>query len=139
VLGERVICLAINEIVISRARLQTAKLRVNVEGLWTGQSLIGDGLLISSAIGSGGYNLVAGGPLLPWTSGLKALTGIAVRPSSGWRNTVADERAVIEVQVVDPEYRSVRIETSFEEIRQISRVRISCDESTFPTLLLDHG
>jgi hypothetical protein len=45
-------CFAINEIVLSRARLQTAKLRVNVEGLCSGQRLIGDGLVISTAIGS---------------------------------------------------------------------------------------
>jgi NAD+ kinase len=135
--GETVICSAINEIVVSRARLQTAKLRVNVEGLWTGQSLIGDGLLISTAIGSGGYNLAAGGPLLPWTSGLLALTGIVVRPSSEWRNTVVDERIAITVEVVDPQYRPVRLETSFQEIQEVNGVRISRDDNSVLTLLVD--
>lgn len=130
-------CSAINEIVLTRARLQTAKLRVNVEGLWTTQRLIGDGLLISTAIESGGYNLAAEGPLLHWASNLLALTGIVVRPSSVWRNTVADERTVIEVEVIDPEYRPVRIETSFEEIPQIGRVRISWDDSSPLALLVD--
>jgi NAD+ kinase len=135
--GETVICSAINEIVVSRARLQTAKLRVSVEGLWTGQSLIGDGLLISTAIGSGGYNLAAGGPLLPWTSGLAALTGIVVRPSSKWRNTVVGEGTTVTVEVLDPQYRLVRLETSFQEISEVSGVRISRDDNSVLTLLVD--
>lgn len=135
--GETAICSAINEIVVSRTRLQTAKLRVNVEGLWTGQRLIGDGLLIATAIGSGGYNLAAGGPSLPWISGLLALTGIVVRPSSEWRNTVVDERTVITVEVIDPQYRPVRVETSFQEIPEVSGVRISRDDNSTLTLLID--
>jgi NAD+ kinase len=135
--GHTVTCLAINEIVVSRARLQAAKLRVNVGGLWSERRLVGDGLLVSTAIGSGGYNLAAGGPLLSWSSGLLALTGIVVRPSSEWHNTVVDERAVIEVEVVDPEYRPVRIETNFKEMSPVSWVRISCEESTLLTLLVD--
>lgn len=81
--------------------------------------------------------MAAEGPLLHWASNLLALTGIVVRPSSVWRNTVADERTVIEVEVIDPEYRPVRIETSFEEIPQIGRVRISWDDSSPLALLVD--
>jgi NAD+ kinase len=136
--GDTVTCFAINEIVLSRAHLQAAKLCVNVEGLWSGRRLIGDGLLVSTAIGSGGYNLAAGGPLLSWTSGLLALTGIAVRPASEWHNTVVDERSVIEVEVLDPQYRPVRIETNFEEIPQVSQIRISRDDDSPLTLLVDH-
>jgi NAD+ kinase len=135
--GDTAICFAFNEIVLSRARLQTAKLRVTVEGLWNDRSLVGDGLLVSTAIGSGGYNLAADGPLLPWRSGLLALTGIVVRPSSDWHNTVVDECIVITVEVVDPQYRPVRVETSFQEIPQVSGVRISRDDNSPLTLLVD--
>jgi NAD+ kinase len=131
-------CFAINEIVLSRTHLQAAKLDVTVDGLWAARRLIGDGLLVSTAIGSGGYNLAAGGPLLSWTSGLSALTGIAVRASSEWYNTVIDERAVIEVEVIDPQYRPVRLETNFQEIPRIGRVRISRDDDSTLTLLVDH-
>jgi NAD+ kinase len=110
---------------------------VNVEGLWSERRLVGDGLLVSTAIGSGGYNLAAGGPLLSWSSGLLALTGIVVRPSSGWRNIVVNERTIIEVEIIDPQYRPVQIETNFKEIPQVSRVRISRDEATPLTLLVD--
>jgi NAD+ kinase len=136
--GDTVTCIAINEIVLSRARLQTAKLCVDVEAMWRGRRLVGDGLLVSTAIGSGGYNLAAGGPLLPWTSGLLALTGIVVRPSSEWRNTVVDERTVIDVEVVDPQHRPVRIETNFKEIPEVCQVRISHDDSAPLTLLVEH-
>jgi NAD+ kinase len=137
--GDTLRCFAFNEIVLSRAHLQAARLCVRTAGggPWTERRLIGDGLLVSTALGSGGYNLAAGGPLLFWTSGLLALTGIAVRPSSEWRNTVVDERAVVEVEIIDPQYRPVRLETDFEEVPRISRVQIASDQGTPLTLLVD--
>jgi NAD+ kinase len=98
--GDTFTCLAINEIVLSRMHLQAAKLSLTIEGLWSGRGLIGDGLLVSTAIGSGGYNLAVGGPLLSWTSDLLALTAIAVRPSSEWCNTVVGGRTAIEVALI---------------------------------------
>jgi NAD+ kinase len=136
--GNTLRCLAINEIVLSRAHLQAARLCVRTAGgPWSERRLVGDGLLVSTALGSGGYNLAAGSPLLPWESGLLALTGIVVRPSSEWRNTVVDERTPVEVEVADPQYRAVRLETNFEDVPRISRVQISCDQETPLTLLID--
>lgn len=135
--GRVVTCFGINEIVISRERLQAAKLLVRLDRSPSHRSLVGDGLLIATPIGSTGYNEAVGGPTLPWDLPLLVLTGIAVRQPSAWRSLVLDDRMVIDVEVTDPQYRSVRIESGAQEFRQIHRVQISCGHDDPLTLLVE--
>jgi NAD+ kinase len=125
----------INEIVVCRERLQAAKLRIRAGESNRWLDLVGDGVLIATPIGSSGYNRSAGGPILPLNSNLLALTGIAVRQPSGSFNAVFDDQAVFNIEVIDPQYRPVRVETSFEEMRNIHRIKIFSDHDCVLTLL----
>jgi NAD+ kinase len=127
----------INEIVVCRERLQAAKLRVKAGKENRRLDLVGDGVLIATPVGSTGYNRSAGGPILPLNSSLLALTGIAVRQPPGWSNAVFDDETVFDIEVIEPQYRPVRIETSFEEIRNIHRIKICSDHDSVLTLLLE--
>jgi NAD+ kinase len=133
--GRAITCFGINEIVVSRARLQAAKLQVTISDMAKPRALVGDGVLVATPLGTSGYNQAAGGPLLPWSSRLLALTGIVVRTPSDWRNTVVDDRTTVMVDVIDPLYRPVRLETNAAEVAQIARVQISCDSAPPLTLL----
>lgn len=135
--GSLITCFGINEIVVSREKLQAAKLLVAVDKSRHNRSLTGDGLLIATPIGSTGYNEAIGGPTLPWNLPLLALTGIAVRQPLDWRSLVLDDRVVVEVEVIDPQYRPVRIESNAQEFRQINRVQISCEHDAPLTLLVE--
>jgi NAD+ kinase len=108
---------------------------VGKESRWL--DLVGDGLLIATPIGSTGYNRSAGGSTLPLTSNLLALTGVAVHRPSDWSNTVLDDQAIFDIEVIDSQYRPVRVETSFQEVRQVHRIKISCDRDSLLTLLLE--
>jgi NAD+ kinase len=135
--GEVDTVFGINEVVVSRQLLQTAKLCVRPDKTEQGQHVIGDGLLISTPIGSTGYNRSAGGPTLKSNSQLLAVTGIAVRQPSDWSSTVLRDRVTIEIEVMDPIYRPVRVETTVQEVRQASWVKISCSHDNALTLLLE--
>jgi NAD+ kinase len=128
---------AINEVVLVRQRLEAAKLRVATTGSESPADIIGDGLLVATPIGSTGYNRSAGGPVLPQESSLLALTALAVDRRSDWSNTVVSNSATIEVEVLEPAHRPVRLETGFQEVTDVCRARISCDRDTALQLLFD--
>ena len=128
--------LAINEVVFSRQRLQAAKIQVFIDGREQ-PVIIGDGVIVSTPIGSGGYNRSAGGPNLPYNAATLALTAIALHKRSEWSNMLATDDALIEIEVRHPEYRPVRLETSTTEIRNVRRARITFCQDFKLTLLFD--
>jgi len=127
----------INEIVLLRQRLQAAKLIVTMNRCEKSARLIGDGVLVSTPIGSSGYNRSAGGPILPLGSSLMVLTGLALLRDSNWANAVIDDTSILDVAVLDPEHRPVRLETNLEEFPNVSEVRISCCHDANMILLFD--
>ena len=127
----------INEIVLTRQRLEAAKLRVSLNGTKQPGEVIGDGLLIATPIGSTGYNRSAGGSLLPTDSSLLALTGLALHHACDWANAVVNDNTLIEITVTDPEYRPVRLETNMQELTDVRLVRVSCRAPPVLTLLLN--
>jgi NAD+ kinase len=128
---------AINEIVLMRQRLQAAKLRVTAVGTNRLPDLIGDGLLVASALGSTGYNLSAGGSSVFRGSPLLTVTGLAVHRRSLWSNVVLSDRSVIDVEVLEPDHRPVRLQTNITDIKNVRRVRISSVFDTPLILLFD--
>lgn len=78
--GKIVTCSGINEIVVSRAHLQAAKLHVMISSMWTHRRLTGDGILVATPLGSSGYNQAVGGPLLPWRT--QSLSNPSQHPNS---------------------------------------------------------
>jgi NAD+ kinase len=94
---------------------------------------------LATPIGSTGYNHSAGGPTFSLDLSLLALTGLAVSRLSNWVNMVVDDGTIIEVAVLDPQYRPVRLETSMEEFPDLGAVRISCSRNESVTLLRDPG
>lgn len=126
----------INEIVFSRQRLQTCKIRVSSHGRHFA-TLVGDGMLVASPIGSSGYNRSAGGCDLQSDASLLTLTAIAPQKSSLWCNTVVHNGAVIDVEVIDAAYRPVRLETGLIELPDIVRAHVTCRCDIRLTLLFD--
>jgi NAD+ kinase len=135
--GEITAAFGFNEIVVSRMRLQLAKLIVRVGDTDHFQKIAGDGLMVATPIGSKGYNRSAGGSTLQLDCGALLLTGIAVRSPSDWANAVLSDGVAVEIEVVDPSFHPVRVETNFQEVLEISRLKISLSLQHTALLLLE--
>lgn len=135
--GRSRVLFAINEIVLERQVFQQAGLSVAVRGKGDPMNINGDGLVLTTPIGSTGYNRSRRGPLLPLGSSLLALTGVAIRPPSVWSPAALSDREILDVEVIEAVYRPVQIRTVFEIIPNICRARLFRSRDRTVALLVD--
>ena len=116
--------LAINDVSITRQTGQAAKLRVIVNGEAKLDELIGDGLIVSTPVGSTAYNRSAGGPILPLESPILALTPIcAFRPRS-WKGAIIPDSFQVDVEVIEEEHRRVNVSIDSAEVKNVRSVHV---------------
>ena len=95
---------AINEIVIKNVKSRTVHLHLKVDGIKM-QSFSGDGMLISTSIGSTAYNYSAGGSIVDPKLNVLQLTPIAPMNTNAYRSftssIILPKTSIIEIS---PEY-----------------------------------
>ncbi|AEG57877.1 diacylglycerol kinase catalytic domain-containing protein [Sinorhizobium meliloti] len=135
--GRSQVLFAINEIVLNRQVFQQAKLKVAVDGEGDPMIINGDGLVLTTPLGSTAFNRTLGGPLLPLGSSLLALTGIAIRRPAVWSPVVLSDHAILDVEVIAAAHRPVQIATTSGTVLNISRARLFRSPDRTVTLLVD--
>ena len=70
-------------------------------------------------------------------STLLALTAIAPHHRSPWCNLVVNDTEAIEIEVINPHHRPVRLETSLCDLANVRRVRIASCHHLDLMLLFD--
>lgn len=101
--------LAYNEVALRRTSSQSARLRLLVDGIERLPQLVGDGLIVATPAGSTAYNRSAGGPVLPLTSGVLAVTPICALRPQGWSGALVPRGSRVEVEVFDAQHRPVAV------------------------------
>jgi NAD+ kinase len=130
---------AINEVSLLRETRQTAKLEVKVNGKMRMAELAGDGVLVSTSVGSTAYNLSANGPILPLGSNMLALTPISPFRPRRWKGAILPDSAEVEFRVREPAKRPVSAVADQKEVRDVKDVRICTARGKELTLLFDPG
>ncbi|MCB2067805.1 MAG: NAD kinase [Erythrobacter sp.] len=128
---------AINEVSLLRETFQTAKLEVSVNDRVRIPELMGDGVLLSTPIGSTAYNLSANGPILPLDSKMLALTPISPFRPRRWRGAILPERSKVTFRVNEPAKRPVAAVADSKEVRDVAEVHIAIARDKEMTLLFD--
>jgi NAD+ kinase len=137
--GRRHTARAINEVYMFRQTYQTAKLRIEIDGRVRLAELIADGLLVATPAGSTAYNLSVNGPILPLNAPLLALTPISAFRPRRWRGALLPDRAMIRIEVIEPDRRPVSAVADHNETRRVAAVNVSMDYGIDLIMLHDPG
>ncbi|MBT3793066.1 MAG: NAD kinase [Rhodospirillales bacterium] len=137
VLGEIHEALAINEVSLLRQSRQAAKIRIKLDGVTRLEELICDGVLLSTPAGSTAYNLSAHGPIIPIGTDLLALTPISAFRPRRWRGALLAASTQVTFETLEFDKRPISAVADFTEIRDVTEVSVSEDQSHSLTLLFD--
>lgn len=128
---------AINEVSLSRATHQTARIRVKVNNQKMLDELVADGIMVSTPAGSTAYNSSAGGPIIPISANLLALTPVSPFRPRRWQGALLPEDAVIDFTVLFPQERPVNASADYIEYSNVEHVRITQNRSIKIKLLFN--
>lgn len=129
--------LAINEVSLFRESRQAVKLRVSIDHVVRVSEMSGDGILVSTPAGSTAYNFSAGGPIVPLSAKLLALTPIAPFRPRRWRGALLNSDSSITFEVLEPEKRPVSAVADFTEVRDVVSVSVFENREVSLSLLFD--
>src|SRR5919201_1644533 len=130
---------AFNDVFLYRQTYQAARLRILIDGEERLSELVADGVLVATPAGSTAYNFSVGGPIIPITAPLMALTPISPFRPRRWRGALLPDSARVRVDVLEPEKRPVAAVADHDEVRSICSVDIHMDHSISMQLLFDRG
>ena len=131
--------LAINEVSLFRASVQTARIRVAVDGNVEMEELQGDGLIIATGAGSTAYNRSAGGPILPLTAQLLTVTPVAAFRPRSWRGALLPSDAEIHLEILNADKRPVNAAADHHEVADVREVIVTEQRDQPMTLLFDRN
>jgi NAD+ kinase len=129
--------LAINEVSLLRQARQAAKIRIRVDGIVRLDELMGDGVLMSTPVGSTAYNLSAHGPIIPLAAGVVALTPISAFRPRRWRGALLPHATKVAFEILEADKRPVSASADFTEIRDVVAVEVRENLDVTFTLLFD--
>ncbi len=135
--GEVHEALAFNEVSLLRQSNQAAHIEVRLNDKVKLESLVCDGILVSTPAGSTAYNLSAHGPILPLDANVLALTPISPFRPRRWRGAILPHRTQVSLRVLDPGKRPVSATADFHEVRNVSAVEIYQADELGVRLLFD--
>jgi NAD+ kinase len=129
--------LAVNEVSLLRSSGQAANLRISIDGMVRIEELSCDGVLVATPAGSTAYNLSVHGPIIPLGAGILALTPISPFRPRRWKGALLSHKAVVKIEVLNPEKRPVNAVADFTEANDIISVEIKEETSKAIKLLFD--
>lgn len=131
--------IAYNEVSLLRQSNQAARLRISLDGTVHMKNMICDGVLVSTPAGSSAYNVSAGGPILPLSANLLALTPISPFRPRQWRGALLPQNVSVEFDVLTPTKRPVNAVADFHEVKNVVKVEVHEARREQAVLLFDPG
>ena len=128
---------AYNEISLLRNSPQAIHLELYINEEFA-ITIIGDGLIISTPLGSSGYNYSSGGSILPLTSNLLSVNPICPYKPKNWKGAIIENNVSIKIKILDHKKRPAIINLDNREFGTIKDITINCNLENKSELLLDN-
>jgi NAD+ kinase len=135
--GQRYSELAFNEVSLLRETHSSAKIKVYINDTVRIPELICDGVVLSTALGSTAYNSSAGGPILPLSANVLALTPLSVFRPRRWPGALVHNRSVMKFEVMKAPERPVSVTADAKEVRHVKEVTVKEARRISKTILFD--
>lgn len=135
--GEQLNASAFNDVYFNRMTHQAAKLTIEINSKKRIENFSGDGLIISTEMGSTAYNRSAGGPIIPLGSNLTALTPICGFIPKHWKGALIHGGDSIKITNNDPSKRPISVVADSKEFKNIQEVSINRVENYCASLMFD--
>ncbi len=121
-----------------REKYQAAKLQIIVDNEVRMEELVCDGVILSSAAGSTGYNYSASGPIIPLGSNVIALTAVSAYSPRHWRGGLLRDNAKIKIINNNPSKRPIVAHADHIESKDVISIEIEMSEGLEIPLLFDN-
>jgi|TARA_B100001996_G_C18539673_1_gene546428 NAD+ kinase len=137
--GQEIKALGINEVSIRREKYQAAKLKIEIDGVIRMEEVVCDGIIISTAVGSTGYNYSASGPIIPLEGNVISLTAVSSYKPRHWKGGLLFEKSKIKITNINPSKRPVVAHADHIEAKDIISAEIEVANNMTIPLLLDNN
>ncbi len=137
--GHTVEDLSINDVAIKPLKpAGSCKIMLSVNGRPYGDKpIMGDGIIVSTALGSTAYNLSAGGPVVTVGSEVFSLTPNNVHTPIQIEPTIVRADSVIEVEILEPKVRKALAACDGREYHHVAHVTIRQSQEQFQLIFLE--
>lgn len=136
--SSEMICLqAYNDVSFRRQGPTACHLKIEVNHISCLENLVGDGLIVSSPLGSTGYNYSAGGPILPVGSNVVALTPICSFSPRQWKGCILPHTSTIRIKQNEAHHRPISVTCDTRVLENVQTAVITQNTSVYKTLLFD--
>mgnify|MGYP001184467539 FL=1 len=136
--GQEIKAIAINEVSIRREKYQAAKLQLVIDNEIRMEELVCDGVIISTAAGSTGYNYSASGPIIPLGSNVIAFTAVSAYSPRNWKGGLLKENAKIKIINNNPSKRPIVAHADHIESKDVISIEIEMADGLEIPLLFDN-
>lgn len=135
--NDKLIDISFNELTLIRNIYKTCNLNIKVNNKYRIKDYAGDGIVISTPIGSTAYNSSIGGAIIPHNSNNIILSTISPFRPRTFRSVMLQNDNVVEFEVNYVDDRRVSAFADYIEYKDVSYVKTSIDKTTEVNLLFD--
>ena len=134
--NQKKILTAINETSLLRQTKQTSSIQIRINKKILLRELTGDGVVVSTPVGSTAYNYSIGGPILGLNSKKIVITPISPFRPRKWKGKIVSEKSEIIIENLKSQ-RPISVVADNSEVRNVKKVSIKINKDIKICVLYD--